>query len=367
MTRRPLSTYVGSNADASCSDRASTTEPIVSADISIIIVNWHSKDYVRSCLNALAHRSDGASCEVVVVDNASYDGCGEMLAAEWPDTSFVQSPHNLGFAGANNLGATYARAGVLLFLNPDTEIMGSAIERLFAVVNHASPVGVVGARLLNSDGSLQTSCVQAFPTVVNQAVDSEILRTWYPNAELWGTRAFAASSESPFEVEAVSGACMMVRRSAFEAVGGFTTDYFMYGEDLDLCWKMRQAGLLNLYVNDAVVVHHGGGSSRKAPSAFSIVTMRSSVAHMLRRTQGPAASRAYRVSSGTVAVARLVLLMVVFPFCQWRGERERWRAALGKWWAILRWSCGTSNVLRPAVGNSHGQAAQMTRSREVGS
>ncbi|MPY91441.1 MAG: glycosyltransferase [Luteitalea sp.] len=309
-------------------------------DLSIIIVNWNSTEYLRACLRTITGQTSRLRYEIIVVDNASFDGCGELLVREHPEVVFLQSHQNLGFASANNLGAACARGEVLLFLNPDTEIRGNAIERLYEALTSLTDAGVLGCRLLSSNGSLQTSCVQALPTVWNQLLDAEVLRWWLPQARIWGTAALHDGGPLPFPVQAVSGACMMIRRSAFERVQGFSADYFMYGEDLDLCWKMRCTDLNNYYLHEAVVVHHGGGSSRQAPSALSTVMMRQSVARFLHISQGPFASRSYRVAMWLSATFRLGLLAAIFPLAILTYKLDWWQSVARKWWAIWRWAVG---------------------------
>src|SRR5581483_651036 len=125
-------------------------------DISIIIINWKSKDYVRGCLRSLRQHAGGVACEVIVLDNASYDGCADMLAA------------------------TPASADLLLFLNPVTEVRDGALRRLCDCMKTQPDAGAVGARLLNTDGTLQTSCIQAFPTLAGEFFDAEFLRRLSP-------------------------------------------------------------------------------------------------------------------------------------------------------------------------------------------
>ncbi len=309
-------------------------------DLSIVIVNWNSVKYVASCIRSIISQTSDMRFEVIVVDNASFDGSGELLAREFPWVRFVQSNDNVGFGAANNLGVSHARGTVLLFLNPDTEVLAGAIDCLYRHLGRMDDLGVLGGRLLNTDRSLQTSCVQALPTVWNQIFDADLLRRCFPRAELWGTAALYAPALAPSEVEAVSGACMMLRRGVFEAVDGFSPAFFMYGEDLDLCDRVRRAGFRNHYAGDAEIVHHGSGSSRRTFSQFSVVMMRESVALFLSRCHGPFRSSGYRVASGVVACIRLGILAVVFPAWLIRLDGRSWTAACRKWFAILRWALG---------------------------
>ena len=218
------------------------TNPEIPVDISIIIVNWKSSDYVQKCLETIYRDVGTIVFEVIVIDNASYDGCDKLIADQYPQVQFIQSPVNLGFAGANNLAYRQSRGKTLLFLNPDTEIVGQALFTMHRLLWETSDAGAIGCTLLNTDGTLQTSCIQAFPTILNQVLDAEVLRRYFPLLSLWETRPLFERSEIPMPVEVVSGACLMVKRHVFESAGLFSTDYFMYAEDTDLCFKIRSTG-----------------------------------------------------------------------------------------------------------------------------
>ena len=230
-------------------------------------------EHLRKCLQSVRLTCSDLSPQMVVVDGGSFDGCGEMLAAEFPEVDFVQSQKNVGFGRANNLGFGHVTGDVLLLLNPDTELSPGSVQSMLRDLRDVPAAGIVSPRLLNSDGSLQTSCVQALPTPLNQVLDLELLRRWFPRWRFWGNyEAFAA--RQPVEVEAVSGACMLLRVDTFRRVGGFSPQFFMYGEDMDLCAKTRKTGLQVYHAPTAEVVHHGGGSSVGEFSRLSVVWMR---------------------------------------------------------------------------------------------
>ncbi len=315
-------------------------------DLSVIVVNWNSADYVHACIQSLREQTSGTAYEVIVVDNASFDGCGERLASEYPEVIFVQSQSNLGFGRANNLGAKHAKGKVLLFLNPDTDIKDRAIDRLYERFCRLDRPGAVGCRLLNSDGSLQKSCVQALPTVLNQILDADALQSWFPKSSLWGTAVLTEGKSDAVEVEVVSGACLMIRKDVFECVGGFSPEFFMYGEDLDLCYKTRLAGHRNYHVSQAVVVHFGGGSSDRAISNFSNVLVRESMVRFLRKSRGRLYSNCYRAAMCGMAVIRMVLLVALFPAWGVRSGVRRWRSVFRKWWGVLRWGLGLEQWTR---------------------
>ncbi len=306
-------------------------------DLSIIIVNWYSAGFVRKCLQSVYTGSEGRDFEVIVVDNASSDECGEMLRNEFPAAKFIASPVNLGFAKANNLGAHTARGRTLLFLNPDTEIVKDALWQMVSFLDRTPDAGVVGCRLLNTDLSLQTSCIQAFPSILNQALDNEHLRRVFPKLRLWGTQAFL-SDEASAEVEVISGACLMIKSDVFKAVGLFSSNYFMYAEDADLCFKVKRAGWKNRYLSGVSVVHHGGRSSDKtSENNFASVMMRESLMEFMRLRRGSLYALAYQFSTVIVAILRLLVLMAAFVFTLGGHKRESLRPAFAKWVKVLRW------------------------------
>jgi len=323
-------------------------------DLSIIIVNWNSREYLRKCLATILAEISGIAFEAIVIDSASFDGCAEMVKQHYPQVKFLQSSENLGFSGANNRAVDASTGRYLLFLNPDTEIVGTAIRTLLGTAQGLPNAGAVGCKLLNSDGTLQTSCVQAFPTILNQLLSAEVLRRLTPRARLWGMRAIFDNSGKPSPVEMISGACLLMRREVFEQVGRFSTEYFMYAEDVDLCYKARKFGLTNYYVSEAVVIHHGGGSSQQARSNFSSVMMMESTRQFLKKWRGGFYSLGYRFALSFAALCRVLLLLVISPVLLARSGLTRWKSSCGKWFAIFGWGLGLSRwtkqyrTLRPA-------------------
>ena len=317
-------------------------------DLSIVIVNWNSKDYLQKCIASIMDSKTEIRFEIVVIDGGSFDGSGEMLKQCYPQVKFIQSDKNLGFAKANNVAFKASSGSHILFLNPDTEVVIPAIDILFDQMQKLSRAGAIGCKLLNADGSVQTSCIQSFPTILNQLLDSEFLRALFPNSRLWGMASLFSPATGPAEVEVLSGACIMMRRSLFEQIGQFSEDYFMYAEDMDLCYKVRQAGYENYYIPTATVLHFGGGSTQQRPSDFAVVMMRASVCRFLRKTRGEMYGSGYRCSMLISAIGRIVCLLVLLPHYLVRGRLASWKSSASKWWAISAWSIG----LKKARGKS---------------
>jgi hypothetical protein len=317
-------------------------------DLSIIIVNWNSSGYLEKCLKSIVDNASGLSYEIIVVDNASYDGCDRVTDRYPGVATLIQSESNLGFARANNLGYRHSAGDVLLFLNPDTEIPGDALQKMYGTAASFRDAGGLGCKVLNSDGTIQTSCIQAFPTIANQLLDAEFLRRLLPKLRFWGMRPLFEACGGPVEVEVVSGSCLMVPRAAFREAGFFSEEYFMYGEDLDLCHKLRGCGYRNYYTGGASIVHHGGGSTKETGKrSFSSVLMRDSVAKFLRKSRGNLYSRLFVFSLQLASLGRIVLLLILYPAALVKVlDKTALRNGLAKWKNIFLWSIGREGWVR---------------------
>jgi len=314
-------------------------------NISIIIVNWNSAVYTEACIASLHAAIRKLTYEIVVVDNGSTDDSVRKLEAR-DDVIFVSSPSNLGFARANNLGYEHSSGEVLLFLNPDTQVIGTALETMHGALVSSERIGITGCRLLNSDCSLQTSCVLPFPTILNQLTDVEALKIRFPKLFIWGISPLFTDKVQLAKVDAVSGACLMIRRSLFEAVDGFSGEYFMYCEDVDLCRKVARVGYDTMYVSDARVVHHGGQSSKKArESSFADVVGHEAIRIFLAKWRGTLYARLYTQSMFAAALLRLALLGIV-SMTRMSNEPSRTAASRRKWRGILSWSMGREHWAR---------------------
>jgi GT2 family glycosyltransferase len=305
--------------------------------VSILIVNWNSKDLLRQCLLSIRHTCVDLRPQIIVVDSGSFDGCAEMLASEFPEVEFVQSNHNIGFGRANNLGLTHVTGEAVWVLNPDTEVQTGTLQTLLGELERLPDAGIVSPRLLNTDLTLQVS-VHALPKPVRQALDSEILRRVLSPYALWAPPSdFTPPGTVP--VEAVAGAAMLMRTETFRSVGGFTPTYFMYAEDMDLCFKILRARLRIYHVPAADVVHHGGASSSVQGSSFSAVMMREALHSYMVLNHGVQSAWTYRLVTGVNALFRLLVLAPGLVVGDERNRLAR-KAAFARWRSVLSWSCG---------------------------
>jgi GT2 family glycosyltransferase len=312
-------------------------------DLSIIIVNWKSASFCADCLTSIYAGTLPPAYEIIVIDNASFDGCGEMIHQRFPSVRFIQNRKNSGFAAANNIGFSASRGDIICFLNPDTIVKGNALQMLYDALLNIPGAGAAGALLFNADGSLQTSCVLPLPTILNQVFDSELLRRVFPMLPLFGMNALFTNKQLPQKVDAVSGACIMVKRQVFLEAGTFSTDYFMYAEDIDLCHKIKLTGRDIYFIKTAEIIHIGGQSScGHSNQLFSALLTRQSIYQFLCKFRGRSYAFLYRMTFGISAVARLVLLLICLVPATVVLRGHLVGEMMLRWWYLLAWCVGAT-------------------------
>ncbi len=234
--------------------------------ISVIIVTYQVQAYLAQCLNSLEAACQGLAAEVVIVDNASNDGTAEFVAQSYPKIPLIRNSDNVGFGRACNQGVRRTTGEYVLFLNPDTMVQNSSLAELASFLDHHPDAGIVGPRILGPDGRLQLACRRSFPTPAAALFRLLGLSRLFPRSRRLGRYNLTfLDPEIESEVDAVSGSCMMVRRSALDRIGGFDEEFFLYGEDLDLCHRVRTAGWKIMYTPATQIVHFKGQSARHNP------------------------------------------------------------------------------------------------------
>lgn len=258
-------------------------ESVKDMDVSIIIVNWNTCELLQRCLTSIqTHRGD-LSVEVIVVDNASSDDSVEMVRREFPWVRLIVSSCNLGYTGGNNLGAREAGGRYLLILNPDTELVGDALSQMVAYMEAHPHVGVVGPMLRYPDGRLQPSR-RHFPTIGSIFFDGVTpgYWQWAPRNNRF-RREYYMRDGRDAETQAVDwlvGAALLIRREAWEAVGPFDEQFFMYFDEVDWCRRCHQAGWQVHYLPSALVIHHEKGASRQVATESVTRIYRSKVRYV---------------------------------------------------------------------------------------
>jgi len=234
-------------------------------ELSIIIVNYNVKDYLVQCLRSIEHAMKGIACEVIVVDNHSTDGSLPYLEPLFPHVRFISLKENLGFARANNLALDTAKGEFILFLNPDSLLEERTLEVMLGYMREQADIGICTCKVVNPDGTLQLACRRSYPAPWASFCKVFGLQKLFPKSRLFAqyNQTFRSEDEVCF-VDAVSGSFMFIRSSALRQCGGFDPDFFMYGEDLDLCYRVSKAGWKIAYVPATSAIHFKGASTRRS-------------------------------------------------------------------------------------------------------
>lgn len=233
--------------------------------LSVIIVNYNVRQFLENALSSIQKAMAGIEGEILVVDNASDDGSVEMVREKFPDVILIESRTNSGFAKANNVALKQARGQFLLLINPDTIIQEDTLSVMMDFFRANPDVGLAGCKILNPDGTFQLPCRRGFPTPWVAFTKISGLSTLFPRSRWFGRYNLTyLNPDETYEVDAVSGSFMMISREAYGKVGGLDEAFFMYGEDLDWGYRVKQAGFKVYYVSATKIIHFKGESTRRS-------------------------------------------------------------------------------------------------------
>jgi hypothetical protein len=233
--------------------------------LSVIIVNYNVRVFLENALVSACKAMRGISGEVFVVDNASDDGSVEMLRQKFPSVRLIANDTNLGFAAANNIALREVAGDYVLLLNPDTVVQEDTFRVMINFIEQHPDVGLAGCKILNPDGTLQLACRRSFPTPWVSFTKITGLSTLFPRSRIFSRYNLEyLDPDETYEVDAVSGSFMVVRRAALESVGNLDEQFFMYGEDLDWCYRIKRAGWKICYVPLTRIIHYKGESARRS-------------------------------------------------------------------------------------------------------
>jgi len=228
--------------------------------LSIIIVNWNTKDILLNCLRSIVDQTR-TDHEIIVVDNNSMDQSVNAVRSAFPQVHLIDSPENLGFARANNVGLQHANGNFILFLNPDTLVLDAALDKMVSFLIDHPEIGILGPHTLNADRHTTQATVKFTPT---------LKRVFHTHIPLWKliprwqpTPAGDVVWNKTSEVEVVKGSCMMLPAKVVHSLGGMSEAHFMFSEEVDLCARAKQLGYPTWYYADASIVHLGGAATRQ--------------------------------------------------------------------------------------------------------
>jgi hypothetical protein len=298
-------------------------------DVSIVIVNWNTRELLRQCLRSVASQAGPLSLELFVVDNGSSDGSPEMVKREFPHVNLIENQHNLGFARACNQALRQARGKAAMLLNSDAQLLPGSLQTLYGHLNQRLNYGAVGAQLVDEDGSLQNA-VDHFPTLITELGNKSLLKilfpTWYPGKRSGFTE--------PVEVPSLIGAAMMVRREVLEKVGLLDEEYFFFMEETDWCYRMRQQGWKIIHLPHARILHLGGRTAKKFSWRSKVEYYRSRYLFF----------RKHRSRLATAILAAGLFLKIIFGLSANGlgallafGKAEKLRKRCRQYWSLLVW------------------------------
>ncbi len=303
-----------------------------SPKLSISIVHHDGRDMLQNCLQTLTECPPSCSFEIILVDNVSTDGTRDFLKQNYPHIHLIENTARRGFGENHNTAMKACRGEFILLLNDDTLLHPGALDALVSFLDTRPDVVVVGPKLLNGDGSLQRSCYR-FPSPLRCLWENLLLTAAFPNSPFFGDyRAWA--HDSIREVDFVSGAAILLRRSTLEKVGGFDPYFFMYAEETDLQKRITTAGGKIAFTPEAVITHLGGGSSEGMKSR-QFCEFNRSQAKFIRKHYGVAGAGVQRGAMIFGSLFRLTLWGLAYPL-----KRASAKKQISDWSRLLKWWAG---------------------------
>ena len=296
--------------------------------ISIIIVSWNTARLLENCLASIQANPPTLPFENWVVDNASTDDSTQMVREKFPQVHLVENRENVGFARANNQAIRQCMGEYILLLNPDTLVASGALQALVDFLDKHPKAGAAGARIIKPDGSLQISS-HPHPTLPRELwrlfhLDSLLPYAMYP-LNKWETN-------QPQEVDVLAGACLLMRKEVSEQVGFLDEEYFIYTEDIDLCYRIQRAGWRIYWVPQAEIVHFGGQSTQQVPTEMLVNLYQSNIKYF-RKHYGSSAAQIYKLILRIAAFSRL--LLAPFVIFEHSSHRQKHLTLLDRYWRLL--------------------------------
>jgi GT2 family glycosyltransferase len=300
-----------------------------SRDLSVVIVNWNTKELLLNCIESFYRTTKGLTFEIFVVDNGSQDGSVDSVRRTFPEIELIQNQENLGFARANNDALRKSTGRYALLSNTDVILKDGAIEALAEFMDRNPDVGIAGGQLLNGDGSKQNS-FDNFPSLATEVINKSLLRIFFP------TRypSKRVNYSSPIDVHSVIGACMIVRSQAIREVGLLDEDYFFFMEETDWCYRMKRRGWRVCHVPRAEIIHLQGKTAHVVRDKAKIEYYRS-LYLFFKKHRGIAES--VLLKSCLFSRFCVDFLLTLFSCLLTAFRRERFKRRLGIYARLIYW------------------------------
>lgn len=259
----------GTNVDVKKRNDFIDTETRV-MDVSVVVVAWNVRQLLYDCLKSVFDQTKGISFEVIYVDNASKDGSVEMVRKEFPEVRIIENEKNEGFIRANNQAIPLSQARYVLLLNSDTVVLDNAIAKTVAFADSHPEAAVVGCKVLNSDRTLQRDCFM-YPSLLNMLLSALYINKIFPQNKFFGRERMTWWDYNDVrEVQTICGCFALVRAEAIKQVGLMDEAYYVYGDDIDWCYRFEKSGWQNLFTPEAEIIHHKGQTTKQMPKEFRL-------------------------------------------------------------------------------------------------
>ena len=246
--------------------------------LSIIIVNYNVAYFLEQCLSAVFQSDCASDIEVIVIDNASIDRSAEMVQTKFPQVRWIPNQENVGFSRANNQGIAIANGTYVLLLNPDTVVEEATFSKVIQKMEEDQDIGGLGVRMVDGKGNFLPESKRGLPTPLVAFYKIFGLSTLFPNSRIFGTYHLGfLDPKQSHEVDVLSGAFMCIRKSVLDSIGYLDETFFMYGEDIDLSYRIQKAGFKNLYFPQTSIIHYKGESTKKSSVNYVFVFYRAMV------------------------------------------------------------------------------------------
>lgn len=230
-------------------------------DISILIVSYNTRDLTLDCIRSIYELTEGVSFEIIVIDNSSTDGSTDAIRKEFPEVFLVCLEDNLGFGKANNLAARYSSGKYLLLINPDTVVLGDTVKTIYKFAENNRYAGIYGGRVITGDGEIDRDSCRHTMTLWTRFCYVFGLAAIFKRNGLFNMEHYGSwTRDCVREVDILSGCFILIRKDVWCRLGGFDENYYMYGEDTDICFRAKKKGYRCLFTPDAEIKHYGGES-----------------------------------------------------------------------------------------------------------
>lgn len=308
--------------------------------LTVVVVTWNSSGPLVNCLRALDAERMVISLELFVVDNASTNGSTDVARQVAPWAQVIENHNNRGFAAANNQALTQAQDRYVALLNPDAEILDHALASLVRYMDKVPDVGAAGPMILTPSGEVDFRCARRFPILWAEFCEVSGLTRRFPRHRLFSGASMGHwDHRDPRDVDALSGACMVVRREALDQVGLLDEGFFMYSEDTELCFRLKRAGWRVVYWPEARVRHWGGYSTSQVRDAMGVETLRSAN-RLFRKCYGAVPAAAHRLMVASVSAGKLVAFAACWLAARNASHRARFAHKLALHRRVLHWALG---------------------------